>query len=386
VSSISFRTLSFSLQQHVTMEVVLGLLLLSGSIEATNLRRSLAHYCWSDEPCELGETCRQLPVLPWYECSPNLPLLRAQGQYWVQDHDGSQINLKGTNLGNWLLQEFWMMEQGKNGVFDQCTLESTLEQRFGSAEKDNLMKLFHDNWISERDWDILASFGFNVVRLPLLWSLMEDGNNPETIRPDAWEYIDWAISQAAERNMYTILDMHGVVGGQGVNDHTGCANQNEYWTNTAYQSRTIWLWEQIAEKYRGNSNVAAYGLLNEPWGSTSQNMATRMFELYDAVRAVDPDHVVIFSDHNRDNIQSYGNPATERNMSNFAFETHPYPGRYGVGNPENLAEFVIHRNWLKHGIQKWAQRMQDLGAPLLIGEFQVSSIGEIKAFAHCICG
>jgi hypothetical protein len=388
--SNSIRKVSFSLQQHIittiTMEILLGLLLLLfGSIEAANMRRSLADYCWPDEPCELGETCKQLTAFPWYECCTNLPLLRAQGRYWVQDHDGSQINLKGTNLGNWLLQEFWMMDQLKagDGVLDQCTLESKLEQRFGSNEKDDLMKLFHDNWISERDWDILASFGFNVVRLPLLWSLMEDKNNPETIRPDAWEYIDWAIAQAAERNMYTILDMHGVVGGQGVSDHTGCANQNQYWTNTAYQSRTIWLWEQIAEKYRNNTNVAAYGLLNEAWGSTSQDLADRMFELYDAVRAVDPDHVIILSDHNQNNIKSYGNPAEERNMSNFAFETHPYPGRYNGGNPENLAEFVIHRNWLKHGVNKWVKRMQDLGAPLLIGEFQVSSIGEIKAFAHC---
>jgi endoglucanase len=299
-------------------------------------------------------------------------------------HDGSQINLKGTNLGEWLLQEFWMMEQFKtgDGVQDQCTLESKLEDRCGSTEKDNLMKSFHDNWISEREWDILASFGFNVVRLPLLWSLIEDENNPKTIRPDAWECIDWAISQAAERNMYTILDMHGVVGGQGEKDHTGCEGQNQYWTNTAYQSRTIWLWEQIAERYRDNPNVAAYGLLNKPWGSTSQNMADRMFELHDAVRAVDPDHAIILHDHNEDNIESYGNPAKERNMNNFAFETHTYRGRYSKkqSNPENLAEFVIHRILA----QIWGPKLGQ--APLLIAEYQVSSIGEIKAFVHCICG
>ena len=57
-------------------------------------------------------------------------------------------------------------------------------------------------------------------------------------------------------------------------------------------------------------------------------------------------------------------------MSNFAFETHPYPGLYNGGNPANLANFVIHRNWVKHGVKKWANRMQDVGAPLLIGEFQ----------------
>lgn len=303
----------------------------------------------------------------------NLPLVKAQGRLWVQDNlDGttSNINLKGTNIGNWLLQEFWMMGLLDSGVEDQCGLEEKLEARFGAADKDTLLKTFHDNWISDRDWDIIASFGFNVVRLPLLWNVMEDENNPMTLKADAWDYVDETISQAAQRGMYTILDLHGVVGGQGVKDHSGCANQNLYWSTTEYQSRTIWLWEQIATRYKDDTNVAAYGLLNEPWGSTKEDLAVRTFELYDAVRAIDSNHVIIFHDHQIGGIEAYGDPAVDRNMVNFAFETHLYPGLYG-GNPEDLDDFIIHRNWLKHGIKKWDSRIAAVDAPLLIGEFQV---------------
>ena len=37
-----------------------------------------------------------------------MSMLRAQGTYWV-NADDKQINLKGVNLGNWLMLEFWMM-------------------------------------------------------------------------------------------------------------------------------------------------------------------------------------------------------------------------------------------------------------------------------------
>ena len=124
--------------------------------------------------------------------------LHTDGVKWVNAADDTVI-LKGTNLGNWLLHEFWMMNQSANTVAtDQCTLESTLDERFGFDERERLMDLFRDNWIAERDWDIMASFGLNVIRLPFIWNLIEDEKNPMTLRSDAWQYLDYTIEQAEE--------------------------------------------------------------------------------------------------------------------------------------------------------------------------------------------
>ena len=41
--------------------------------------------------------------------------------------------LKGANLGNWLLLEFWMMGQSTEEVDDQCTLEEIFVDRFGES-------------------------------------------------------------------------------------------------------------------------------------------------------------------------------------------------------------------------------------------------------------
>ncbi|RYZ27449.1 MAG: endoglucanase, partial [Sphingobacteriales bacterium] len=285
---------------------------------------------------------------------------------------GAQVLLKGTNLGNWLVQEFWMMGQGGNGVTDQCTLENKLTERFGYDEKERLIKLFRDSWLTERDWDQLQAFGFNVVRLPILWSAIEDEKNPKTLRADAWQYLDWSISEAKKRGIYVILDLHGALGGQTPNDHTGCAGQNKYWTNTDYQDRTKWLWEQIATKYKDEPVVAAFDPLNEPWGSTAEDMATRVTELYDTIRKIDDKHIVILPSH-YGNIEVYGDPAA-KGMTNVAFELHPYPGLFG--DRPNDTHYDIHRDWLRCGVTgtggvcDWNTKITALKTPFLMGEFQ----------------
>lgn len=299
-------------------------------------------------------------------------MLQTDGTKWVTNN-GTQVLLKGTNLGNWLVQEFWMMGQGGNGVHDQCTLEAELTDRFGYEEKERLIKLFRDNWIKERDWDQLKAFGFNVVRLPILWSVIEDENAPKTLREDAWVYLDWAIAEAKERDMYVILDLHGAAGGQSIYDHTGCSNQNKYWDDNAdYQDRTLWLWEQIATRYKDEPTVAAYDPINEPWGSTPEKMATRVLEIYDAIRAIDPHHIVMLHSH-FGSIDAYGNPA-DKNLTNVAFQLHPYPGLFG--DRPGDSHYDIHRDWLKcgqsgtGGVCDWNTRLTALNTPMLMGEFQ----------------
>lgn len=300
-----------------------------------------------------------------------LTQLGTKGTQWVKA-SGNPVKLKGTNLGNWLVQEFWMMGQGGNGVVDQCTLEKTLTDRFGYAEKERLIKLFRDNWITTRDWDQLKAFGFNIVRLPILWSVIEDEKNPKTLRSDAWVYLDWAITEAKKRDIYVILDLHGAVGGQTPNDHTGCSGQNKYWTSSEYQDRTKWLWEQIATRYKDEPAVAAYDPLNEPWGSTAQDMATRVNELYNTIRTIDNKHIVLLPSHYGD-IDVYGDVAA-KGLKNVAFEIHPYPGLFG--DRPNDSFYDIHRDWLrcgttgKDGVCYWNTKITGLNTPLLVGEFQ----------------
>ena len=296
-------------------------------------------------------------------------MLRTQGTRWVKA-DGTPVALRGVNLGNWLLPEFWMMGYPDGAtVNDQCTLEAVLDQRFGRAERERLIRLSRDNWMTQRDWDLLPQFGLNLVRLPFLWSVIEDEQHPQQLRADAWRYLDGAIAQAKARGLYVVLDLHGAVGAQGTEHHSGCAGKNLYWSTPEYQQRTDWLWRQVAARYRDEPVVAGYGLLNEPWGSTAEQLAEVSRKLYASIREVDKNHVVIFADHPK-GIAPYGKPAYQ-GMVNVVFETHPYPGFFGWAKPG----MEVHRDWLNclpagGGLCEWQKRLDALDTPLYIGEFQ----------------
>ena len=297
-------------------------------------------------------------------------MVRAEGRHWVRA-DGTPVTLRGANLGNWLINEFWMMGQGSNGIDDECKLEAVLDRRFGYEERQRLMPLFRDSWMTEQDWDRLAGFGVNLVRVPFIHTVVEDERHPGRLRADAWRYLDRAVDEAGKRGMHVVLDLHGAAGSQGWEHHSGCAGRNQYWSRPEYQARTAWLWKEVAGRYRDNPVVAGYSLLNEPWGTDPANLAAEIRKLYDAVRAADPNHVIILPGHNTGGIDGYGNPA-QQGMRNVAFEIHPYPGHFGWGKPGPQ----VHRGWLRcldarhDTVCKWDARMRALETPLFIGEMQ----------------
>jgi glucan 1,3-beta-glucosidase len=303
------------------------------------------------------------------QAQPGLPMLHTEGSKWLAA-DGSQPALRGVNLGNYLIQEFWMMGQGSAGIDDQCKLEAVLDKRFGYAERERLYRLYRDNWITTRDWDMLPKLNLNLVRLPFIYSVVEDEKNPRHLRADAWRYLDNAIDEAEKRGVYVILDLHGAVGSQGWEHHSGCAGKNKYWDTAEYQERTIWLWQQIAARYKDRGAVAGYSILNEPWGTTPENLAVVMGTLYQEIRKVDQNHVIILPGHSK-GIDAYGKPS-EHGQVNVAFEMHPYPGHFGWGKPG----VAVHRDWLqcgptgKTGVCEWKAKQEGLNTAYFIGEFQ----------------
>lgn len=300
-------------------------------------------------------------------------MLKQNGTMWM-NQEGQKVSLRGINLGNWLAMEMWMFGSeapiGDN-ITDQCKLEAVLNERFSPEEAEGVLDNFRDNWMTSADWDVIADSGFNIVRVPFLYDLIENDDVPKTLRDDAWDYLDLAIAEAKKRNLYIVLDLHGAVGRQGYEQHTGCADKNELWNNNEYQDRTAWLWQQIATKYKGEPTVAAYGLLNEPWGTDSETLKDVSVDLYEAIRAVDEEHVVILPGHNSDGIKAYGDPY-ELGMENVAFEIHQYPGLFGWGE----IGYEVHRDWLtcgengETGVCDWAKRLSDVFTPVLVGETQ----------------
>ena len=302
----------------------------------------------------------------------SLPTLTVSGRHLV-DPTGQVVKLRGCNLGNWLLLEPWMLglrqEDTPGGYPDQATVLRQLEQRFGDAATDELIETYRAHFLLPRDMQAIASFGFNVVRLPIHYSVLEDDGDPERLKTDAFKWIDRAVEMADDAGLYVILDLHGVPGGQSVDGPTGEIEQNRLWTDPQCQRRTVWLWQQLAQRYADTPTVAAYDVVNEPFGDFQTDISPDMRELFgrlhDAIREIDPD-TLIYAPGTLQGIAHYGDPA-DHGWRNVGFTEHAYPGLFGWGETSLRG----HARFLAQWVAGRDRRLQRLDVPYLIGEFNV---------------
>jgi glucan 1,3-beta-glucosidase len=294
--------------------------------------------------------------------------LHANGEAIVGDH-GQPVILRGCNLGNWLLNELWMMDMGHpDDPKDHWQLEELLQQRFGAEEKERLLALYRENWIKPRDFDIIKSWGFNVVRLPFYYDLLQDDAALGQFRPDAFKWLDRAINMATKAGIYLILDLHGAPGGQSTDQCTGHGGQNKFWLpeNT---KRTAFLWRALAERYRGNPTIAAYDLLNEPYGNYGNNpsdstFVTTMDELIRAIREVDQGHLILCAGSIR-GMAMLGPPASH-GWKNVGYTEHFYPGLFG-----GVPAVETHARFISLDLRAKIALLQQWKTPFLAGEFNV---------------
>lgn len=301
-----------------------------------------------------------------------LPLSPAHALSWLRTQDthlvneqGTTVTLKGFNLGGWFIQEMWMMPfqtkppdgSGLAEVKDQVGLWNTIEKRLGAAPTQRVKDALRSAWITEDDFKRLSDAGFNAVRLPFSYDLLQE--------PNGWSWLDRALDWGKAHHVYVILDMHGAPGRQSGDQCTGEAGRNQLFHDPAMMDATIKLWTTIAQRYANRPEVAAYDLLNEPTGvSEVATLHLAHDHLYRAIRAVDPRHIIIIED-------GYKGPTTFpapaiAGWTNVMFSVHQYrfdakTGQDQLGGLQTLATAQ--------------QQGKARNVPLYLGEFNLEPHG-----------
>ena len=246
-------------------------------------------------------TC--LPAFVFAE-SKTLPLLHTEGEK-ILDAQGNEVVLRGTNFGGWGIMEDWFCPYtnpaGEEGVY------KTLVERFGQEKTHELFKTYRSNWITETDYKNVADLGMNVVRLPIWYRNFQSDDNGTWYRTENGEIdfseLDGVVDMCRKYGLYLIIDLHGLPGYQNDYDHCGQSKSMSLFDNTGkgarYREVTLDFWVEMAKHYAGESVIAMYDLMNEPLGTniTREGSLQQTFwdfsnELYEAVRAVDPDHII----------------------------------------------------------------------------------------------
>lgn len=269
---------------------------------------------------------------------------------------GDVVYLRGTNAGGWLVQENWM---NPTNASDQRTMMDTLANRFGSSKRDELVATYEDNYWTTQDFDNCAEMGMSVIRLPFTYmNLCDDNGN---LKSNAFDRLDWFVSNCSSRGMYVILDMHGAFGSQNGMDHSGEVNDGtQLYHNQSNKNKTLNLWKSIAEHFKGNPAVAAYDILNEPGIKAAATYSLQWDfynEIYNAIRSKDSDHIIIMEScwdaNNLPRPSQYG-------WTNVAYEYHYYPW-----NAQNSSS--AQQSYFSGKVSDISSH--NYGVPTFVGEF-----------------
>ncbi len=229
--------------------------------------------------------------------------VHVQGTYLIAP-DGGKLLLRGINLGNWLVPEGYMFHFEK-GPASYREISALFNQLIGPADAARFWTQYRDAYLREADIRFIQEAGFNSVRIPFHYALVDDGT--------ALPLLDRVIAWCRRARLWVILDMHCAPGGQ-----TG-TNIDDSWgypwlfDSAEEQKHTIDVWRSIAERYRDEPAVLGYDLLNEPIPPPVSQYNARLEPLYRritaAIREVDPNHAVILGGAQWDsNFEPFGPP------------------------------------------------------------------------------
>lgn len=308
----------------------------------------------------------------------------------LYDEEGNIFNIKGVNFGNLLISEGWMTvnslgakynEDGsyvkinEDGIVEeyeevyQEDVDRILNERFTETQIKELNDAYFYSYCTEQDFINIKSLGLNTIRLPMYYrNFMEGEDEALVMKSDAFEKVDYFLELAKKHDLRVILDMHGVVGGQSGFEHSG-TRDIDFWDNEIYQQEMCTLWKNIALHYvttpaeGGRSDLAstilAFDLVNEPVSrhklATGKKEWKVMDKMYEAIRSVDPYHVISIE-------------------GMWYFNSLPNPKKYGW---ENVLYQYHFYNWNSPKIPNWAfynlqfslLSISDYDVPKFVGEF-----------------
>ncbi|GAO42594.1 putative glycosidase [Flavihumibacter petaseus NBRC 106054] len=238
--------------------------------------------------------------------------VHAMGQKIV-DGSGNDLLIRSIGLGGWMLQEGYMLRLRQEG--QQYKIRERIEKLVGEEKAELFYQAWRDNHCTRTDVDSLKSWGFNAVRLPMHFALYtlpvekEPVAGKQTWLEEGFRRTDSLLAWCRASGIYLILDLHAAPGGQGNDLNIADRNPDlpSLWQSAANREKTVALWKKLAERYRDETWIGAYDIINEPnWGFTDperdkngtqepNNAPLRelLVNITNAIRSVDRNHMII---------------------------------------------------------------------------------------------
>ena len=237
--------------------------------------------------------------------------------------DGKPFIMRGTNLGNWLVPEGYMFKL--KDVNSPRLINQAFSELIGPAATDSFWTTYLNSYITAADIRFMKSIGMNSIRVPFNYRLFTNEKYlGQTNANHGFELLDKLIAWCKKERLYILLDMHCAPGGQtgdNIDDGDGYPFLFE---SEKDQQLTVDIWKRIAARYRAESIIIGYDLLNEPIAHyfNAAHVNPKLEGVYKriaaAIRQVDKNHLLFLGGAQWDsNFAPFGPPFDKKLVYTF---------------------------------------------------------------------
>lgn len=234
--------------------------------------------------------------------------------------NGEKILFRGFNLGTWMNLEHFLI--GLPGT--DTLIKKTFEEVYGKERTADFFDRFLMEYMDEKDFEFLKKIGVNHLRLPFNYKYFIDDQHPGVYKNDGFKYLDHIVALCEKYEIYAILELHSVPGGQNPDWHCDTySGLPLFWDYGALRDTVIGLWGHIAQYYKDQPWIAAYDIVNEPSLVTNAEVFNDFYrKVLAEIRKYDREHIIFIEGNAFTTDFSMLDPVDDPQV---AYEFHFYP-------------------------------------------------------------
>ncbi len=214
----------------------------------------------------------------------------------ILNRQGEPVVIKGYGLGGWLMPEGYMFNMP--GDFGPTKLRSAITDLLGEAETERWFEEFRTNYVQEEDIIAMKEWGADHIRVPFNHKVFYDIETEE-FNEREFDRLDELLVWCKRNGIDVILDMHGAPGAQSDKEIADSDGVARLWTEyDTYMPITIKIWTEIASRYKDETIIIGYDLLNEPVtpdGYGANDLLRFHTDIIPEIRAIDENHILFIN-------------------------------------------------------------------------------------------
>ena len=255
------------------------------------------------------------------------PFFRTSGQQ-ILDTNGVAFLMRGQALNGWLAPEAYQLRLNavhNRHIGSSSDIHNRIQELLQNTnDAAAFWALYYTNYVTLADLGIFKTQGFNTIRVPFNYRLLQPQCCTDTWDNAGFEVLSNVIAWCKSLDLAVILDMHCAPGGQ--SGDTPADPEYTYWywdtnvvnwlergvgclweTNAEYtaatgrtpewnRQRTVNIWREIAKRFKNEPQILGYELINEPYLPANVHwpvLRGLLTNITGAIRAEDTNHIII---------------------------------------------------------------------------------------------